>query len=215
MSNASLGTVFLFAFAISLGAVVSPGPVSAAIITEAPRKGWKVGPLIATGHVLLEILFILLICLGLSTGLARGGIQRAIAIGGSVLLFYMGGSYIALALQGKARLPPASLEAHKQKNTNLILMGILTTISNPFWYAWWATVVPGYLGQIGIFKLTTILAFYFGHISVDMVWDSLLSIVVASGRKWLSDRGYAILILITGGFMIYLGLTFLHAGLTP
>jgi threonine/homoserine/homoserine lactone efflux protein len=213
MPDASPFAVFLFACAISLGAVVSPGPVSAAIISEAPRKGWRVGPLIATGHVLLEMIFILLICLGLSTGLAKGGIQRVIAIVGSLLLFYMGGSYIALVLRGKARLPLTNLESKKQKKSSLILLGTLTTISNPFWYAWWTTVVPGYLGQLEILDLSTILAFYFGHISIDYAWDSLLSIVLVSGRRWLSDRGYALLILITGAFMIYLGLSFLRAGL--
>jgi threonine/homoserine/homoserine lactone efflux protein len=91
-------------------------------------------------------------------------------------------------------------------------VGILTTISNPFWYAWWATVVPGYLGEIADLSFTTIGAFYLGHISVDLVWDTFLSLTIVSGKRWLTNRGYAALIIITGGFMIYLGVVFLLNG---
>ena len=214
MMQPSLLEIFTFAFAVSIGAVVSPGPVSAAIITETPRRGWKAGPLIATGHILLELIFIGLISIGLSSVLASDEIQRVIAIGGSLLLFYMGGSYLALVLRKKAKLPaPNQYMQGTARNANLILTGMLTTISNPFWYAWWATVVPGYLGKSLDLNLTTTAMFYLGHISADYLWDTFLSAVIFSGRRWLSDRSYAILILLTGGFMIYLGVDFLRLGM--
>jgi len=214
MPHSSLLAIFSFAFAVSIGAVISPGPVSAAIISETPRQGWKVGPLIATGHVLLELIFILLISLGLSTGLAKGGVQNAISVGGALLLFYMGGSYLSMVFRGKAKLPPPDQDNPNSRKSGLILVGILTTISNPFWYAWWATVVPGYLAEIGKFSVITVGAFYIGHISVDLLWDTFLSAAIASGKKWFSDRSYGALIFITGGFMIYLGVVFLLNGLS-
>jgi threonine/homoserine/homoserine lactone efflux protein len=213
MPHSSLLAIFTFAFAVSIGAVVSPGPVSAAIISESPRKGWKVGPLVATGHVLLELIFIILISMGLSAGLAQGGVQNIISIGGAILLFYMGGSYLAMVFRGKAKLPPPEKTETTTQGVGLVFLGILTTISNPFWYAWWATVVPGYLGEILEINLITIAVFYLGHISVDLLWDTILSVVIASGKRWLSDRTYAMLILITGAFMMYLGVVFLLNGL--
>lgn len=213
MPQSSLLAIFSFAFAVSIGAVVSPGPVSAAIVTEAPRRGWRVGPLIATGHILLELLFIAAISLGLSTGLAKGEIQRGIALGGSILLFYMGGSYLAMALRGKAKLPEPNAEPTSTRTSGLVFLGMLTTISNPFWYAWWVTVVPGYLAEITELNILTIVVFYLGHISVDYLWDTFLSLLIASGRRWLSNRSYRVLIFFTGGFMIYLGVLFLRTGL--
>ena len=213
MPQSSLLAIFSFAFAVSIGAVISPGPVSAAIVTEAPRKGWRTGPLIATGHILLELIFIAAISLGLSTGLAKGEIQRAIALGGSLLLFYMGGSYLAMALQGKAKLPEPNPEEQSSQTSGLIFLGMLTTISNPFWYAWWVTIVPGYLAKFNQLNLLTIVVFYLGHISVDYLWDTFLSLVISSGRRWLSNRSYSFLIILTGGFMIYLGVLFLLTGL--
>lgn len=71
MPTNSLLEVFVFAFVVSFGAVISPGPVSAMIVTEAPRQGWRIGPLVACGHTLLELLMVLLITFGLSVGMAR------------------------------------------------------------------------------------------------------------------------------------------------
>lgn len=213
MSPSSPLAIFSFAFAVSIGAVVSPGPVSAAIVTEAPRNGWRVGPLIATGHVLLELLFIILISLGLTTVLAKDGVQKAIALGGSLLLFFMGGSYLNMVIQGKVQLPKPEQRGQVNQHSSMIFIGVLTTISNPFWYAWWATVVPGYLAETPDLNFMTITAFYLGHISVDYLWDTLLSTVISSGGRWLSDNSYRILILITGGFMIYLGVLFLRTAL--
>ncbi|MEK6587657.1 MAG: LysE family transporter, partial [Chloroflexota bacterium] len=68
MPTESLLAIFVFSFVVTFGAVVSPGPVTAAILSESPRQGWKVGPLIAGGHSLLELLMVILIALGLAVG---------------------------------------------------------------------------------------------------------------------------------------------------
>ena len=212
MPSTSLLGVYIFAFVVSIGAVISPGPVSAAIVSESPRQGWRVGPLIASGHVFLELLVIVLITFGLSTFLARVEIQIAIALGGSLLLFYMGGSYIWSVSKGSIRLPSRNQKDAREKIRNLVGVGILTTISNPFWYAWWATVVPGYLSEVKLLGISAIVAFYLGHISADYLWDTFLSSAMALGKKWISQKGYNLLILSTGGFMIYLGVVFLIEG---
>lgn len=214
MPTSSLLTVFVFAFAISIGAVVSPGPVSAAIVTEAPRRGWRAGPLIATGHIMLELILIILIALGLSTVLANTNIQQLIALAGSVLLLYMGFSYIWSVLKGTISLPDANSRLRSGSSRSLIGLGVITTISNPFWYAWWATIVPGYLGDSRILGLGTIATFYLGHITADYLWDTFLSATISAGGRWLTEARYKLLILITGGFMIYLGVVFAQQGLS-
>lgn len=203
----------MFAFAISIGAVVSPGPVTAAIVTQAPRRGWRVGPLIATGHVALELVFIILIAFGLSAVLANPSIQRIIAIAGSILLLYMGGSYIWSVLSGSSSSPRVESRVQRMDHRSMLGLGVVTTISNPFWYAWWATIVPGYLGEVSSLGVGAIVAFYLGHISADYLWDTFLSVTISAGRKWLTEARYKLLILITGGFMIYLGILFAIQGL--
>jgi threonine/homoserine/homoserine lactone efflux protein len=212
MPSSSIVAIIGFAFAVSIGAVVSPGPVSAAIVSESPRRGWRVGPLIATGHIALELVLIILIGLGLTSILGNPFIQKVIALAGGILLLYMGLSYIWAGYRGTMELPEGGAETYRRDHRNLIGLGMITTISNPFWYAWWAMVVPGYLSEVSSFGVGAIAAFYIGHISADYLWDTLLSATISAGQRWLTGGRYRGLILITGGFMAYLGFVYLWKG---
>ncbi|MGA9533176.1 MAG: LysE family transporter [Anaerolineales bacterium] len=213
MPTHSLAAVYFFAFIVSFGAVVSPGPVSAAIISESPRQGWRVGPLVATAHVALEALIVILIGFGLAAGMASGWVRDAIAIGGGLMLLYIGGSYLHAVWRGTMHLPKASDDAPARSTSSLLSLGVVTTLSNPFWYAWWVTVAAGFLAQARPLGPAGPAAFYMGHISADYAWDSLLSAATSFGGRWLTDRRYQWMILVTGGFMVYLGFVFLRSGL--
>lgn len=209
MVAGSLFAIFQFSFLVSFGAVVSPGPVSAAIVTESPRLGWRVGPLVASGHTFLELLIVVLISLGLSAGMATPVFRTIIAVCGGAVLIWIGANYVIGAWKGTIRLPHADGDAPSRSLLSLILLGMLTTLSNPFWYTWWVTVAAGYLAQAQAISAAAIAAFYLGHISADFAWDTLLAVTTSAGRRWLTDQRYRILILLTGGFMLYLGVWFL------
>ena len=90
----------------------------------------------------------------------------------------------------------------------LLGLGMLATISNPFWYAWWVTVAAGYLAQAEAL-VGGIAAFYLGHITADFAWNTTLSTIIGGGKRWITDRVYQIIILLSGAFFIYLGIVFL------
>lgn len=205
----SLGAVFVFSFLVSFGAVVSPGPVTAAIVSEAPRQGWRVGPLVASGHSLLEFVMLALISLGLSAGMATPLARQVIAVGGGLLLIYIGGSYLLGAYRGTIQLPHPGENPEPRSNQALIGLGLITTLSNPFWYAWWVTVAAGYLSQAQELGIAAVGAFYVGHISADLSWDTLLSMTASAGRRLLTPGRYSLLIGGTGAFMVYLGVVFI------
>jgi threonine/homoserine/homoserine lactone efflux protein len=211
MPTDSMAAVFIFSFLASLGAVVSPGPVMAAIITEAPRQGWRVGPLVAIGHTLLELILVVLLGLGLSLGLASPNARQIIALAGGLLLVFIGSSYIAGTLRGRMTLPQPDENAPQRSWFSMILLGIGTTVSNPFWYTWWVTVAAGYLAQARQLSLLAVGMFYVGHISADFTWDTILSVSTSAGTRFLTDRRYQVLIVLTGVFMLYLGLIFLRS----
>ena len=66
--------------------------------------------------------------------------------------------------------------------------------------------------QVQMYGLAGILAFYFGHIAGDYLWDCILSGVVGGGRKWITNRLYQGVIVACGAYLVYLGVVFL---LTP
>ena len=206
--------VFSFSFVLAIGAVASPGPVSTAIVSQAPRRGWRVGPLVATGHSLMEFLLVVLVTLGLGAGLASHGVQTGIAFLGGILLLWMGGMILWQIVRGKVHLPRAEEQSKPLSNGQFVGIGVFATLSNPFWYAWWVTVGAGYLsGYLSKADgAALVIAFYLGHITADYAWDTLLSTVVGGGRRWMTDAVYRTLLLACGVFFIYLGGTFLVHG---
>jgi threonine/homoserine/homoserine lactone efflux protein len=209
MPTESLPAVFVFSFAVAVGAVISPGPVSAAILSESPRQGWRVGPLVASGHSALELIMVVLITLGLAAGMASPIVRTVIGTLGGLTLLFIGGSYVVATIRGTIRLPDQERPSHSRSYLALFVLGLVTTLSNPFWYVWWVTVAAGYLAQAQALGTLTVVAFYIGHISADYAWDTFLSVTASAGSRILNDRRYRALILLTGGFMIYLGGVFL------
>ena len=211
MPRDSLIAVFAFAIAVSVGAVISPGPVTAAVLSESPRSGWRVGPIVTVGHALVELIMVVLIAIGFSSGLATPGVQRAIAFGGGLLLIFIGVSYLISAGRGSMRLPQSSGQHSPRSTRALFSLGVLTTLSNPFWYAWWVTIAAGYLAEARALGMAALGVFYLGHISTDFGWNSLLSSITAAGRRWLTPRRYRALLMLTGVAMAYFGLAFLRS----
>ena len=203
--------LFAFSFVVGFGAVVTPGPVSTAIVSESARRGFIVGPLVCTGHILLEFFMVMLLALGLSTGLGTPTVTTLIALLGGTLLLWMGGAMVWGALKGKLALPKPGAQTKLLSNWQLIGLGIAATLVNPFWYAWWLTVGATYLAfpQVRAFGVTSLLVFYLGHISGDYLWDSILSGIVGGGRKWITDGIYKWVIVACGAYLVYLGGVFI------
>ncbi len=214
MPTDSLVAVFIFAFVVGFGAVISPGPVSTAIVSQSTRNGWKVGPLISTGHSLLELALTLLIVLGLATVLSQPVIQAIIGMTGGGLLLWMGSSMLVGAVRGKVHVPGISTESKSMTRREIVVLGMVTTITNPFWYAWWVTVAAGYLAQAKALGTGSVAAFYLGHISADYSWNTALSTIVGSGRRWITETVYRVIIGFCGAFLVYFGIVFLSGGIS-
>lgn len=212
MPTDSFIAVFLFSFSMAIGAVLTPGPVTTAIISQSPRLGWVTGLLVSIGHALTELVIVVLITLGLSSVLGAPSVEIAIALLGGLLLLYMGGSMLIGAAKGKMKLPVGDATKEKLSVGRLFTLGIFASLSNPFWYAWWMTVAAVYLLEAKTVGWVIVAGFYFGHISADFVWNLLLSTVMGSGKKFITNKVYAALISLCAGYLIFLAFKFLIAG---
>ena len=204
--------LFAWSFAVALGPVMSPGPVSTAVVTQGIRRGFRAGPLISTGHALMELLLVGALALGVGQLLESPVWAAAIGVLGGIFLLWMGGTMGWTAVRRAPKLPRADGGAATGPGGGLVALGVATTLGNPFWYIWWIIVGGGYVLVTMQQGLSSLLAFYLGHISADYVWNSVLATVVASGRSWLTDRIYQALLLVCGLFLVYTGLRFIWAG---
>jgi threonine/homoserine/homoserine lactone efflux protein len=88
----------------------------------------------------------------------------------------------------------------------------VTSFSNPYWFLWWSTVGASYIVVSLRLGTAGAAAFYGGHIMSDLSWNSLLSLLMASGRRWLPASAVRAFLAATGVFMMGLGAYFVLAG---
>lgn len=149
-----------------------------------------------------------LLALGLSAGLNTPAITNTISVLGGVLLVWMGGMMMVSAFKGAMRLPRPGTEVKSLNNWQLLGLGVGATLVNPFWYAWWVTVGATYIVLAQLAGWVGVVVCFLGHIAGDYLWDCILSGVVGSGRKWLTDSVYKWAIIACGAYLSYLGIVF-------
>jgi threonine/homoserine/homoserine lactone efflux protein len=202
-----------WSFGVAIGPVISPGPVSAAVVSEGVRRGLRAGPLVATGHALTELMMVGALALGMGQVLKHPASGATVGILGGIFLLWMGGAMAWGAVRGRPKLPRADESAGSEAGRSLIGLGIVTTVSNPFWYLWWIGVGGGYVLMTWQQGVSSLAAFYLGHVLADYAWSTLLASVVGSGRRWLTDGLYQALLVMCGVFLAYTGLRFIWAGI--
>ncbi len=194
-------------FMIALSGALVPGPLFTLTVSESVRRGAATGPLIILGHGLLEILVVVLVLSGLSPFLRHDATRQFISLAGGCMLIIMG--VLLLREAPKARLHPAA--EGRKKGMNLVVTGIVGSITNPYWVIWWATIGLGYLVSSLRFGIAGVVVFFFGHIAADFAWYSLVSYAVSKGKRIMGERGYRAVLLSCGIFLIVFGGWFIHA----
>jgi threonine/homoserine/homoserine lactone efflux protein len=207
-----LSTIFAGSFVLALSGALMPGPLLTVTIAEAARSGFKVGPLLMTGHSLLELLLVAGIVLGLGPFLKLPSVIGVIALLGGALLIYLGIDMIRTAVQ--LSLEKQTSEIHGGSSRSPILTGVLASLANPYWTLWWATIGLGYLVAAMKFGFTGIASFFLGHISADFAWYSLISFGVSRGKTFLGDRSYQLVIRICGALLFFFGGWFIFSART-
>jgi threonine/homoserine/homoserine lactone efflux protein len=203
-----VGTWWLVGFT----GVMTPGPISAMTLTESARRGFWAGPLITAGHALAELVVVLALSLGIGEALQHNWVVGAIGFFGGLFLLWMGFDIVRTAWLGRVTLNGQPATTARGSRQNLVVTGLLVSVVNPYWVLWWATVATGYLLLFVKFGVLGIVAFYLAHISTDLLWNSLLSFVVVSGRRILSDRVYRGILVACGLFMMVLSVYFIGSG---
>lgn len=208
----SITALIITAFMVGLSGAMMPGPLLTATIAESTQRGFWAGPLIVLGHAILEFVLILALLAGLSVVLTKASISQAIALVGGLFLLYLGFSMLKDTLTGRVFLPTEAAAESSVKLMHPVPVGIFISLGNPYWIIWWATIGLSYLtlamknGPIGI------AAFYGGHIAADLFWYSLISGLIAGGRKFINPKAYNLILALCGLFLIGLGGYFIYNG---
>ncbi|MCD6337692.1 MAG: LysE family transporter [Candidatus Marinimicrobia bacterium] len=199
----NLTGIFMSSFVIAFSGAVIPGPVLSITISESMKRNFWAGPMIVFGHGLLEIGLIALLVAGFADFMNNTIFLSIIAILGGFYLLWM--SFCMLK-----DIKNTTMKIDEQHNVrgSPVLAGILTSLANPYWIIWWATIGLGYVITSMKIGLIGILIFFIGHILADLSWYSMVSFLFSRGKKSISDRIYRKIIGVCAFMLILFGIIF-------
>jgi threonine/homoserine/homoserine lactone efflux protein len=204
-----IASIFITSFLVGLSGALMPGPLLTVVVYSALRKGIRGGLLAVAGHAIIEAVLVILLFIGLKSLLVKPLAKGIIGIVGGLTLMWMGLGMLREARRGLR----SDFDTESAETVHSLPRGILSSISNPYWSIWWATVGLAYMAVALERGAAGLIAFYVGHEMSDVVWYTGVSALVAGGRRRISQKVYIGLIVALGAFMLFLGAGFVVYGL--
>ena len=196
----------LTSFAVGLSGALVPGPMLTVTVSDSVKKGPSTGPLVVLGHFITEFILIIFILAGFSW--LVDSTTAAIIIGtlGGLMLIYMG--YTTSKSTLDMETPSKSTDNGSKYGS--VFKGVLTSISNPYFFIWWATIGLAFLFKgLEIAGLVGLIGFIIGHWAADLGWFSTVSYFSSKGSEVMNKKHYNLLMKICGIFLVVLGVYFL------
>jgi len=167
--------ILLSVVVISLSGVMQPGIVTAMTIAKSYKSPWA-GPCVALGHAVIEVPLIMLMYFGFGQFFQNTIVQVVLSIVGGAMIIWLG---IAMF-----RARNEIVHRGKDLPYNAFTAGILTSLVNPFFWLWWATIGSMLVMKFHDFGTTGLITFTFAHWLCDLVWLSLLSVLVYKTQRF-------------------------------
>ncbi len=206
-----LALIFFSSLLIAYSGALMPGPMLTVVVTETPRQGAKAGPLVVLGHAILELLLLALLILGLGPILERPAVQAILAVVGGLMLLATAAVMLIAVVRGRVVLE-IEPDARTARHARTVLSGVISSLSNPYWIIWWATIGLSLVTKAYALGLLGVGAFYIGHILGDLTWYTAVSGIMAAGRRWITLPRYRGMIVVAACFLVVLAAWFLVSG---
>ncbi len=208
--------ILLAWFLLSLTGALAPGPLSAAVVMQASKRGRLHGMLPMVGHAIVEVGIIAAIILSVQALLFdQYLINTMVLVGGMVIIFF---GFLALK---DYRYTRDSMSSESEKETGLTtkveatLQGATVSILSPYFLLWWFGIglanVTLLMSQLQIGVETVFIAgllIYLTHISTDFIFGAVLTVGSDEASKRAGIGGINWLNVAIGFFQVFLGLVF-------
>lgn len=202
------GRILTLSFVMALSGAVTPGPMLALVVAQVLARGMGAVWPILLGHALIEAVFLGVLFAGLGAALARPRVRGVLALVGGGALAWMGWSM----LRDASRITLTAAEAGGLSWFALLAAGVGVSLANPYFTGWWATVGTGQLASLKVRRWQEIVPFFIGHELGDVAWYVFVAVVLVTGRGWLTDGVYRLLVTGCAAAVLLVALLFLGLG---
>jgi threonine/homoserine/homoserine lactone efflux protein len=206
-----LALLFLSALAVGFSGALMPGSLLTYTIRQAMSIGPRAGFIVTTGHVLLELILIVLIFLGFGNVLQSGTAQIAIGLIGGAFLAYMGYGMISGAVRNTVKV---QTDETGTMTKNVLFSGLIISAANPYFLLWWAIIGLGFIMQsFNTFGLAGVALYFVGHVCADYIWYGFVSTVVGTTKKFIKEKPYRVIIALLGVLLVFFGGRFIYSAI--
>jgi len=178
--------IFFSSMLIGLSGAMMPGPMFTVCVAESYKKGFWAGPVMVLGHAIPELVLAVLFSIGLNKFLDDKTVVGTIGIVGGLFLGWLAVKIFVEVRRGVS----VDLTAKKEVGWGPLVAGIWTSVSNPGWIVWWATIGARYILLSLDHGIIGVVFFLVGHEMADLLWYGTVSFLVSRGRGRISDRIY-------------------------
>lgn len=189
---------------ISLSGVMTPGPMFAVTVAKSYHSVWA-GAKIALGHAIVEVPLILLIYLGFAHFFGNTIVQIVLSILGGGMIIWMGA--------GMFRSRREVIHSGKDLSYGAVTAGIIMSATNPFFLLWWATVGSMLVMKFRAFGTIGLPVFIMTHWICDLVWLSIVSILIFRTKSLWSHKIQEGIFIICSLLLVGFGGWFIFSGI--
>ncbi|KOP67763.1 amino acid transporter [Bacillus sp. FJAT-18019] len=197
-------SIFISYMILGLSLSAPVGPVNAAQLDKGIKKGFWHAWLFGIGAVLADILYMVLVYLGVVHFLNTPFMQTFLWLFGAFVLIYSGLESILNA--NKVTISQASNEDTLWKS---MLSGFLMSVSNPMTILFWLGIYGSILvktaadngsGQLFLYSVAVITGV--------VVWDLFMAALGSIFRRYLSNKALSLISILSGFSLIVFGVYF-------
>lgn len=178
-----------------------PGPLTAAAIATGARNKYA-GALMAAGHGIIEFPLMILIVSGMKWVLESSPARIVVGLAGGAFL-------IIMAIQMLGNLRGAEKQDQIVTRGGPLLVGIILSVGNPYFFVWWATVGLALATTASGLGMWAFVLFAIVHWLCDLIWLQALSWASFKGSVLLSGQRQKIVLFVCVIVLFGFGLLFI------
>lgn len=197
-------------FIIGFSGAIAPGPMLSVTVSEAVPNGAKTGLFVSLGHMISEILLLIIILAGAAWLISSDTSFIVIGLLGGVILIIMG----ILNIRDSKNYKSLSENTSTMGFTvwyKMVFKGLVASLANPYLYIWWAVIGLGFLvSGYKVLGVLGIVFFLIGHWLSDFTWFGLVSFVVSRFNRFINEVYYKWIMYICGSILLGVGFYLLY-----